>query len=123
MPIYVNNCRGRDHVTYFGPDAFFDLNITGKQAEMAKNLQPGTECIVASYSANNNAHVVFRWYIFSHESIDSDPHTPDTQVRVFRGTESKLKRKRISKLQAAKMKPYSAFFNVLGHFKRPSVIP
>jgi hypothetical protein len=39
MPRFFNNCRARDHAGIYGGNAFYDLNRTGKQAEMANNLK------------------------------------------------------------------------------------
>ena len=117
MPVFFNNCRCRDHAGLFGPTAFYDLNPTGREAEMATNLKPGEECIVASYQ---DGEVVFRWFSFSRESLLRDPGQPGTMVRVFFGKMTKSKR--LSKAKAAKTEPYSVFFNVVGNFKRPSVI-
>jgi hypothetical protein len=118
MPVFFNNCRCRDHVGLFGATAFYDLNTSGKQADMATNLKRGEICIVATYG--DEREVVFGWFSLSHESLVPDPSEPGTKVRVFFG--KKLKSVRLSKAKAAKSAPYSVFFNVLGNFKRPSVI-
>jgi hypothetical protein len=118
MPVFMNNCRCRDHVGLFGANAFYDLNTTGLQARMATGLKPGQECVVASYDENGG--VVFNWHTLSKESIEPDPDEPRTNVRVFRG--KLIKSERLSKGKAAKTKPYSVFFNVRGDFKRPSVV-
>jgi hypothetical protein len=117
MPVFFNNCRCRDHVGLFGAAAFHDLNTTGGQAEMATNLKPGEECIVAAY---DDGAVVFRWFSFSRETLMPDPDEPGTRVRVFFG--KMIKSERLSKADAAKTDPYSVFFNIVGNFKRPSVI-
>lgn len=118
MPVFFNNCRCRDHAGLFGATAFYDLNTTGKQAEMATNLKLGDECIVATYS--DNGEVLFSWFTLSRETIMPDPDEPGTRVRVFFG--KMIKSKSLSKAKAAKTEPYSVFFNALGNFKRPSAI-
>jgi hypothetical protein len=118
MPVFFNNCRCRDHAGLFGATAFFDLMTTGKQAEMATNLKPGEECIVATYG--DDGEVLFRWFSLSRETRMPDPSAPGTKSRVFFG--KMIKSKSLSKAKAAKTEPYSVFFNVLGNFKRPSVI-
>ena len=118
MPVFFNNCRCRDHVGLFGATAFYDLNTTGLQAKMATNLQPGQECVVASYDENGG--VLFGWYTLTKESIEPDPAEPGMKVRVFRG--KPIKSEQLSKSKAAKTKPYSVFFNKRGDFKRPSIV-
>lgn len=118
VPVYFNNCRCRDHVGLFGLTAFYDLNTTGHQADMATNLKRGEECIVATYG--DEGEIVFDWFSLSRESLRPDPDEPGKNARVFFG--KKVKSERLSKARAAKTEPYSVFFNVLGSFKRPSVI-
>jgi hypothetical protein len=117
MPVFFNNCRCRPHTGLFGPSAFYDLNTTGKQAEMATDLKPGEECIVAAY---DDGGVVFKWFSLQRKKLMPDPEEPGTKVRVFYG--KMIKSKYLSKAKAAKTKPYSIFFNIDGNFKRPSVI-
>jgi hypothetical protein len=113
MPTFFNNCRRRDHVDLFGATAFFDL--TRKQSDIAPGVQQ--ECVVATY--DDDGRVIFGWYSLSHESWILDPAIGE-KVRVFFG--KKLKSERLSKTNAAKIKPYRAFFNKLGNFKRQSTI-
>lgn len=118
MNVLLNNCRRRDHASLFGKTAFFDLNTFGLQASMAANLARGQKCIVASYDDDGN--VLFEWYVFEKETPEKDPDDQTISVRVFRG--KKLKSETMSKKEAVRSEQYSAFFNVKGDFKRPSVI-
>jgi hypothetical protein len=118
MRVFFNNCRCRDHVRLYGPTAFFDLLTTGKQAEMTPNVKAGDECVVATYHPDGG--VTFSWYSLSHDSVQRDPEEAHSKVRVYFG--KLLKSERLPKARAAKTEPYSVFFNVLGNFKRPSVI-
>ena len=83
MTFLLNNCRNRDHSRY-GAEAFFDLELRGRQATMAKGLRSGDTCIVASYG---DAEVVFRWYVFGHEKRMLDEN--GELVRVLFGRLSK----------------------------------
>ncbi len=118
MLVFFNNCRCRDHARLFGAAAFYDLNTIGKQAEMATDIKRGEKCTVAAYG--NDGGLLFSWYSFSHEKLLPNPTAPGMKVRVFFG--KLIKSEHLSKVRAAKTKPYAVFFNVLGNFKRPSVI-
>lgn len=48
------------------------------------------------------------------------PDEPGSTVRVFFGEALRLET--LSRSDAAEAEPYSIFFNVNGHFKRPSVL-
>lgn len=85
---------------------------------MATDVVTGQKCVVASY--DDNGDVVFDWYIFEKETLETNPDDRKHKVRVFHG--KRLKSETLTKQKAAKTKPYSTFFNILGHFKRPSVI-
>ncbi len=85
---------------------------------MATNLKRGEKCIVAAY--DDDGKVVFRWFSLARESMMRDPNEPGRKVRVFFG--KMIKSERLSKAKAVKTEPYSVFFNVVGNFKRPSVI-
>lgn len=116
MPIFFNNCRGRDHASLFGTGAFYDLNRHGRQAKMATNLRQGDECVVATPDADG--HILFGWFAFTHETIM--PAEDGVGVRVMFG--EWLRSERLTRDDAIATEPYSVFFNVNGHFKRPSVI-
>ena len=118
MRFYFNNCRSFDHAAAYGCDAFYDLYLTGQQANMATNITPGDECIVAS--AAPNGEVVFGWFTFSQEKTLPIPDDPDTFARVLFGRW--IRSETLPKAEAAKAAPYMVFFNINGHFKRPSVI-
>lgn len=117
MPVFFNNCKNRPHADLFGPRAFYDLNRTGEQANMALNLQPGAECVVATRSSDGD-DLVFTWFSFSHE--ETMPAEDGALVRVLFG--DCLRSETLPRSQAIATDPYSAFFNVNGHFKRRSVV-
>jgi len=112
-----NNCNARDHVGLFGSTAFYDLMTSGKQAEMATNLQPGQHCCVAIRA--ENGEIEFAWFCFSHEQNMTDPNDSST-VRVFFG--DWLGSVTLSRAEAIATEPYADFFNVNGDFKRWSAI-
>ncbi|MGD0209655.1 MAG: hypothetical protein ABSC14_01585 [Desulfomonilia bacterium] len=118
MRFYFNNCLSRDHAALYGIDAFYDLYRSGKQAEMATNLKPNDECVVATTAPNGE--ITFDWFTFTHEDILPMPDEPGTRVRVLFG--KRIRTETMPKSTAARTTPYSVFFNVNGHFKRPSVI-
>lgn len=118
MPFLFNNCRARDHATLYGVDAFYDLYCTGKQAAMAADIAPGDQCIVATTAANGD--IEFGWFSFSHEELLPAPDEPGTKVRVLFGR--RIRSETMPRSKAVRTEPYSVFFNVNGHFKRPSVI-
>ncbi len=83
---------------------------------MAVGLKPGTECIVATPTDDDD--IEFAWFSFSKEieMLNEDEYP----CRVFLG--KRLRAETMPKAKAARTKPYAAFFNSLGHFKRLSVI-
>ncbi len=97
---------------------FYDLECIGRQAAMATDLQPGDECVVATPTQWGD--IEFAWFSFSRESIMPMPDEPGTTVRVLFG--KRIRSETLSKASAARTEPYSVFFNVKGHFKRPAVI-
>lgn len=113
--VYFNNCRNFDHAATYGTGAFFDLGVTGPQAKMAVNLPVGQVCVVASKP--NGGQVVFDWYSLTSEKV---LRNDETKWRVFFGM--LLSTQTLPKAKATRMKRYAAFFNVNGHFKRPSVL-
>jgi hypothetical protein len=116
--VFFNNCRARPHATLYGAGAFYDLDRVGRQATMATDLQPGDECVVATPTREGD--IDFDWFSFSREAIMTMPDEPGTKVRVLFG--ERIRSQTLSKAHAAEMEPYKVFFNVNGHFKRPSVI-
>ena len=118
MAYLFNNCARRDHVKLFGAGAFYDLDLTGRQANMARTIRPREICIVATPD-HYGAIISFGWYEFDEERLL--PDEKGVLVRVFFGTKSRsISMNRSMALQAD---PYQEFFNKLGHFKRISVIP
>ena len=115
MLVYFNNCRRRDHLRIYGEDAFYDLN-TGPHAHLVRNLDVGQECIVAT--PRKGGTVEFGWFSFSHEAVKLDD--TKTPCRVFFGRF--IKSETYPKAVAAKTEAYAPFFNIVGNFKRQSVI-
>ena len=89
-----------------------------KRAEMATNLMPDDECVVATTAPNGE--ITFGWFTFTHGESLPMPDEPGTRVRVLFGRW--IRSETMPKSKAAKTTPYSVFFNVNGNFKRPSVI-
>ena len=114
--VYFNNCKRRDHVAIFGPNAFFDLGISGRQGNQATDLPIGQRCVVASY--DKTGRTVFDWHSLAKETVLTDLN--DELCRVFFGP--LLAKETLSKSSAAESAQYSTFFNVNGDFKRPSVL-
>jgi hypothetical protein len=83
---------------------------------MATNLKRGDECVVATPDASGN--IVFSWFSFSHKAVM--PAEDGIGVRVLFG--EWLRSDTLSRADAVATEPYSVFFNVNGHFRRPSVI-
>lgn len=116
-----NNCKGRKHPEiYQRNDAFYDLGMTGSQANLATNIAIGEQCVVASYADKARQKVVFKWFEFI--EVVQLPDKQDNRIqRVFCG---KILRAAVTlpKPQAASQLPYSQFFNIKGDFKQVSVI-
>jgi hypothetical protein len=116
MPRFFNNCCARDHVGIYGGTAFYDLGCTGRQGKMATDLKRGEECVVAT--PDENGDIEFVWFSFTHETNRPDENGIPSRVQCGKRLRSEI----LSKRRAAKTEPYSVFFNINGHFKRPSVI-
>jgi hypothetical protein len=114
--VYFNNCHNRDHVRMYGRGAFYDLNTKGFQSTLARNLQVGQKCIVAS--TGNNREIVFSWFSFLRDDVMPDER--GILCRVFFG--EFIKSESYSKAEAAHKEPYSTFFDINGNFKRLSVV-
>ena len=115
--VFLNNRDRRKHAVIYGANAFYDLNLAGRQATMAMDLKAGDECVVATPAHSGNL-IVFSWFRFSREEVLPDEN--GTQTRVLFG--DFLRSQEIDKARAAETEPYSMFFNVNGHFKRRSVV-
>jgi hypothetical protein len=113
---FFNNCLQREHARIFGSGAFYDLNTTGFQSPLAKNLSVGEHCIVAT--PVKGGQIEFGWWLFSKETIK--PDDDGKPCRVLFGTPSKSET--LSKGDAARDGQYSIFFNKKGDFKRQSVL-
>ena|SRR5713226_8851618 len=116
MPVFFNNCRCRPHTEIYRADAFYDLNSSGKQAEMATGMKRGEECVVAT--PNEDGDIDFVWFSFSREIRMPDENGYTSRVLIGK----RFRAKTLPKSKAARTKPYSAYFNCNGHFKRLSVI-
>jgi hypothetical protein len=116
MPHYLNNCKNRDHAKIYGPDAFYDLDTSGRQAEKQFIFRAGDWCVVANEPTSGI--IRFAWYKFTESRLAADEK--QYQVRVLYG---KLeKEESIPKDEAVSHKYYRPFFNKNGHFKQQSVI-
>jgi hypothetical protein len=113
-----NNCRSRPQAELYGAGAFFDLGTNGAQGNMTTDLQPGQFCCVATRLANGD--IEFGWYCFSWVQLMALPEEPGTSVRVFFG--ERLGSVALGQDAATMTEPYAQFFNVNGHFLRPSAI-
>jgi 5-methylcytosine-specific restriction endonuclease McrA len=117
--VYFNNCKNRPHERFFGPGAFYDLNVTGVQASQAVGLPVGQQCVVATTAPESR--VTFTWYSFLRERRLRERENADrTRYRVFFG--DPLFFETIAKDAAAAHPRYQAFFNVRGQFKQQSTI-
>jgi hypothetical protein len=117
--MFFNICVNRNYKKIYGPDAFYDLGTSGRQGIQARNLRPGDICIVASYHDKDKTTVKFDWYAFARET-----QSPDEKGEIRRALRGSLKKTEVlSKYEAANSPQYANMFSVLGHFKRPSVIP
>lgn len=119
-----NNCRKRNHTYLYGVNAFFDLETTGQQSDVAerltKKLLAGEPCIVATpkIKHHTSCDVTFDWYRFTKRAAKRDPER-NVQCYVYFG--ELLKTETVSRSVARHAPIYKDFFNKLGHFKRPSV--
>jgi hypothetical protein len=119
-----NNCRKRNHAYLYGANAFFDLETTGQQSEvanrLAKKLLAGETCVVATPAITHDTtcDVTFDWYRFSKRAVKPDP---ERNVPCYAYFGELLKTETLSRAIARRAPLYKDFFNKLGHFKRPSV--
>jgi hypothetical protein len=116
--MYFINCGNRDHERLFGPGAFFDLGVNGKQSTMAQNLLPGDTCIVARYADKNRTIVKLTWYSYTHDTTQTDDK--GTPQRVLHGILNKVES--LKKSDAAADARYLNMFAKNGSFKRRSVL-
>ena len=123
-PFFLNNCRGRDHLSLYGNGAFYDLNLTGPKATMATDIAEGDKCLVATRDSKQpkgpHGIISFSWFVFSHEKVCRAEE--GARVRVFFG--ECLGSEKLTKSEAASTdrNNISIFFKRNGHFKRQSVI-
>ena len=120
-----NNCHKRDHVNVYGNDAFFDLDIFGSQAKDAdrlrRELNIGDTCIVATpdFIGDPTCDITFYHYGFSGVKLMRDRERY-VDCYVYFGKHIKPP-ETLSRADARRHPVYKYFFNVNGHFKRPSV--
>jgi hypothetical protein len=115
---FLNNCRRRDYVgIYEIADAFYDLELTGWQGDLATTFRPGDECIVATTEKNRQQVRFTRRRL---TRIERRPDEKGTTERVFCGPV--LESETLSKADAAREGRYSIFFNRKGYFKQQSVL-
>ncbi len=115
-----NNCHNRNHPDLYGNGAFFDLETTGRQAEvadrLANELTVGETCIVAAPDITDD--ITFDWYRFSREAVKRDRER-NVDCHAYFGEH--FKTETLSRANARRKPIYKEFFNVNGRFKRPSV--
>jgi len=115
-----NNCHERKHIFLYGRQAFFDLETTGPQAKVADRLVDvlavGETCIVATPDIAGD--ITFDWYRFSREEVKLDPER-NVPCHAYFGEH--FDTATLSRVEARRRPPYAQFFNINGHFKRPSV--
>jgi len=113
MPAYyLSNCNVRAHARMYGSGAFYDLGITGHQANLATDLTKGQTCVVATPTKDGN--VAFEWFRVSRIAVRPDDE--GISCRVFFG--NSIKEEKLTKRNAARHSLYSIFFNKNGDFKR-----
>jgi hypothetical protein len=123
--MYFNNCRKRNHVQLYGNEAFFDLETSGTQAKvadrLANELSLGETCIIATPDIKSHitCDVTFDSYRFSREMVKPDP-VRNVPCHAYFG--KLFKTETMSRRDAMRHPVYSNFFNINGHFKRPSVM-
>ena len=83
MCFFFNNCHARNHAVLYPAGAFYDLYQVGRQANMATNLRPGDECVVATPAEGED--IDFSWFSFTHERVMHMPDEPGTRVWVLFG--------------------------------------
>jgi hypothetical protein len=116
-----NNCHDQKHPALYGPNAFFDLETSGYQAKVADRLErdlvPGDDCIVATQDVSGD--ITFDWYRFSRSLVKPDPER-NVDCHAYYGEH--FNSDTFSRADAMRHPVYRQFFNVNGHFKRPSII-
>jgi hypothetical protein len=114
---FFNNCRNRNYESIYGiPDAFYDLRVTGVQANQATTFCRGDECIVAKTMENGQ----MRFTRFRLARVELSPDENGESERVFCGPD--LRSDTLSKGDASRDALYSVFFNKNGHMKRQSTL-
>ena len=101
----------------------FDLYMQGREDQVARELQPGDICWVARYLARTRAGrntVVLSQFTFVGRRQVAVPDAPGGAVWVLDGhLEEQLE---LPKADAAIHPNFGLFFNVVGHFRRASVL-
>lgn len=118
--VVFNNCAGRNHVYEFNrPDAFFDLETYGRQANQATELAVGDRCIVAQ-KASKSDEIQFDTFLLEAIEFLPDKSRGET-CRVFCGTRQRPKT--LTRIDACHHPLYGRIFDRNTHFKRTSVVP
>jgi hypothetical protein len=116
-----NNCHDRKHPALYGPNAFFDLETSGYQSRvadrLANELGPEENCVVATLDTTGD--IKFDWYRFSRVVVKADP---ERNVNCHASYGEQFNTETLSRAEAIRHRVHGQFFNVNGHFKRPSVI-
>ena len=72
---FLSNCNRRQHARMYGPGAFYDLDVEGHQAKLAKDISKGQKCVVATpknRSKNQNRDIAFEWFVLARIAIKRD---------------------------------------------------
>lgn len=122
MNVFLVNARGLDHVGLYGPNAFFDLDLDGRQAKMLPHIELGQHCVVASYeSRGTGPESIVVFTTFRLERVEPALMGTHGKIcRVFFG--EFIDRIKRVKQDAAIDPAFAPCFNKIGHFLRRSVI-
>ena len=114
---FFNNCRGRNYLNHYGmADAFYDLYMTGWQANKAPTFRRGDECIVATTMKDGQ----IGFTRFRLERVEELLDKQEDRNRVFCGPATQSET--LSKDDAAHHNQYSVLFDKNGNFKQQSVL-
>jgi hypothetical protein len=112
---FLPNCNRRQHARMYGPGAFYDLDVEGHQAKLAKDISKGEKCVVATpKNPNKNRDIAFEWFVLARIAIKRDVER-DVLCRVFFGDH--IDEETLSKGDAARHPLYQIFFDTNGNFK------
>lgn len=117
MRAYMNNLSGRKHAQIYGDGAFFDLDLTGRQATMLRGIAPNTVCLVATYADRAHSKVTISTYLLEREA-NCPSETPGEICRVFFG--AKQREITLPRSEAPDHAEFAPFFNRERNFLRGS---